>query len=79
LGKNCDIKGLELVGAFGGKCKDEDIVFICNSPELISLMRIMTIEEEKDGGVIYLMCLGKWDESLLKPFEAKFIVGPSIG
>lgn len=59
LGKNYDIKGLELVGAFGGKCKDENIVFICKSPELISLMRIMTIKEKKDGGVVYLMCLGK--------------------
>jgi len=79
LGKNHDVKGLKLVGALGGECKNEDVVVICKCPELVSLMRIMTIEEEEDGGIVDLVCSGEWDESLLKPFQAKFVVSPAIG
>ena len=79
LGKNYDIKGLELVGALGGECKNEDVVVICKCPELVSLKRVMTVEEKEDGGIIDLVCIGRWDESLLKPLEAKFIVSPAIG
>lgn len=79
LGKDCNVKGLELVGAFGRKCENEDVVFVRDCPELISFMGIMAIEEKKDGGIVYLVCIGKWDECLLKPLEAKLVVGLPIG
>jgi len=79
LSKNNNIKGLELVGAFGGESKDKDVMLICSCAELIGFVRIMAIEEEEDGVVIQLVGSGKWDEGLLKPLEAKFIVGPPIG
>ena len=53
--KDPNTKGLEFVGAFGGKCQNKDVVFICDCLELISLMRIMAIKEKKDWGIIYLV------------------------
>ena len=67
------------MGAFRRESEDEDIVFICNFPEIISFMRIMAINKEENAGIIDLVCTSKWDECFLKPFEAKFIVSLSIG
>jgi hypothetical protein len=79
LSKNYDIEGLELMGTFGGESEDKDVVLICSGTEPVSFVRIMTIEKEEDRVFIYLVGAGKWDEGLLKPFEAQLVVGPPIG
>ena len=67
------------MSAFGRECKNENIVVIRDCSELVSFMRTVTIKEEEDGGVIDLVCGGKWDEHFLKPAETKFVVRPPIG
>jgi hypothetical protein len=47
LSKHSDIKGLELMSAFRGECKDEDVVIVCNCPELVGFMRVVAIKEEE--------------------------------
>ena len=79
LSENDNIEGLELVGAFGGESKDKNVMLVCSCVELIGFVRILAIEEEEDGVVIQLVGGGKWDEGLLKPLEAKFVVSPPIG
>jgi len=79
LSENDNIEGLELVGAFGGESEDKDVMLVCGCAELISFMRIVAIDEEEDGVVVQLVGGGKWDEGLLKPLKAKFVVSPPIG
>ena len=79
LSKHSDIKGLELMSAFRGECKDEDVVIVCNCLELVSFMRVVAIKEEEDGVIVHLVCGGKWDKGLFEPFKTKFVVCPAIG
>jgi hypothetical protein len=52
LSENCDVKGLELVGAFWGESKDEDVMLICKHTKVVSFVRVVAIEEEEDRVII---------------------------
>jgi hypothetical protein len=55
LSKHGDVKGLELMSAFRGECKDEDVVIVCNCPELIGFMRVVVSPALRQSGGLVLM------------------------
>jgi hypothetical protein len=78
LGKNCDVKWLEFMGALRRESQYENVMLVYNCSELIGFMRIMLIEEEENGCIACLIGGSTWDKGFLKPLEAEFVVSPSV-
>ena len=65
--ENSNVQRLKFVRHLGREGCDNDAIFVRNSLELVSFMRIVSINCKIDWFVIDPTCKCIWDESLSKP------------